>query len=248
LKGIKMKRTERDVYYYDLKVDSRAKLAPIPKLSEIASVWIDTFRDENCIILRDIGTIKYRIGDIQLKKEDDLLEILIRRSDVNAPDPAFSNFKTGKLRIAKKHAKEAGDTGAHLIVSLKPEKNNPNTYLCMLEGMPYISHSIIPSILNTITRYACKSETATFEYEDPSGARTRTGDPKMRSHQPKIELNGHMAENFKEDIERGEIRGLELIQRRGQIQLGSDPYLIEDLACPPKTDPFAMLGFGSKTC
>lgn len=221
-----MKNSERTIYLYDLKVEKRAVHAQVPPLVDICNVWEAAFNAEKATHFREKETVVYRIGDMQVDDAGDTVTLLIRRSDLSAPEAAYSRFDTGKLRIAKKTKKEGGDTAAHLVISLKSEKGAPGTYLALLEGIPHISHHFVQALLNRIIRSSCKADESTFTYSDPSGATTRNG-PKRHPFKPLVKLRGHIADDFGTDLENGTVSNIELVSAEEMAPLGGNKYLSE---------------------
>jgi hypothetical protein len=223
-----VKRTERQIFCYDLTVTARAKHAVPPPLSDIVGVWQAMYAAGECSHERDKGNVIYRIGDITVDNITQTVRILLRRCDIDAANAVYSHRTTGVPRVATRHVDEGGDRAAHLVVSLKHEKDKPTVYLCHLEGMPGISHRLVQAALNSIIKNAITSKKSTFNYPDPSGARLRSGDPKMHSFHPGIELIGHQSEALVQDIENGQLHNITLVDQRPQNQLGGNQYLIEN--------------------
>lgn len=222
-----MKRTERTLYFYDLHIGSRAVHARPPLISELVDAWRAMFQDQDAVILRDRGAIVFRVGDLRIDEETQMLSILIRKSDQNAPDAAYSDVDTGKIRFVRKNENEGGDTAAHFVVSLLPEADKPDTHMSMLEGVAGITHRHVQPLLNAVIRVACNHDPERFTYPDASGARHRDGSEKRHKFQPKIELRGHISENLTRDIERGKVQGLELTRSGAAAVFGGDQFLSE---------------------
>lgn len=237
-----MKRNERVVYFYDLHVKSQAKHAKVPSLNELYDVWDDVQSNGGFVLQREKGTVTYRIGDMKIENND-MLVMLVRKCDQNAPDATYSNVNTGSFRTAPKKPDEGGDTAAHLCISLKVQTGEPDTYLCLMEGVTGLSHRHVQPLLNNIIRKVCKDDPATFKYAHPSGAKDADGNPVTTSFVPLVELKGHMAENFARDIELGKVTGVELVKQAQQTAVGGSAYLKEkesalrievDKKIPPK--------------
>lgn len=222
-----MQRNERQVFNYDLLVTRRTELAPYPSLEDIAVAWEQMFIASRASHARERGTILYRIGDLLLDHDRGLLKILIRRGDINAPNPFFSHRQTGVTRAITRDAQEDAERAAHLIISTLPQTNAPNSYLCHLEGVPGISHRQVQAMLNSILKAAIRAGTATFDFPDPAGARRRDGIPKTTTFIPTIELLGHPSAAAVNDLEQGQIQSITLIDRRPHNQLGGNRYLTE---------------------
>lgn len=221
-----LKSTQRTIYYYDLVVEKSAIHAITPGIGALADVWEKAFTSTTFHNIRERGRVIYRVGDMSIDWTQGILKCLIRRTDITASDAAYSNMKNGAFRHIPKAEDEGGDTAAHLVISLLPEKDKVNTYLCFLEGVPAISHRFIQPLFNNAISAACKN-TNVFEYDDASGAKNRDGKPKRHSFVPRITLRGHLSESAIQDLESGTVSRIELVKSRVGTQLGGDPYLQE---------------------
>ena len=150
-----MRSTERYVSYHDLVVKNRAKHAPIPPIGRIVELWQKYGKDGALVHERDKGTLRYRIGDMNLNATKGLVVLLVRRAEKNAPNATFSDLETGVLRVAEEEY-EGGDSAAHVVLALGPHE--PNTYLCLIESVSGLSHRIVQGLLNDLVRQACKGQ------------------------------------------------------------------------------------------
>lgn len=224
-----LKRTERQIFSYDLVVNARARHAKPPPLAEIAHVWKLMYDKGICSHEREKGEVVYRIGDMSLEDDEDgVLRLLLRRCDTNAANAVYSHRHTGEPRVAERTDDEGGDRAAHLVISLQHETNKPASYLCHLEGVPGLSHRLVQATLNAVLKQAIRSESVTFSYPDPSGARLRDGSPKVTAFTPTVELIGHPSDALIQDIENGKLQNITLIDQRPKRQLGGNQYLIEN--------------------
>jgi len=128
-----LKRSERQVFAYDITVGARAQNAPPPPLQEIINAWQAMYNVGDCSHEREKGAVIYRIGDIDIDQQGQIARILIRRCDTNAANAVYSHRHTGVPRIAAKQADEGGDRAAHLVLSLAEQSGQPNHYLCTLK-------------------------------------------------------------------------------------------------------------------
>lgn len=223
-----LKRTERQIFSYDLTVVARAQHAMPPPLTEIVAAWKSMYNAGDCSHEREKGSVIYRIGDIEVNENADIVRILLRRCDTNAANAVYSHRHTGVSRVAERTAEEGGDRAAHLVMSLRHEANKPANYLCHLEGVSGLSHRLIQATLNSVLKQAVKTERANFRYPDPGGARLRTGEPKTTAFMPTVELLGHPSPTLIQDIEGGQLHDITLIDQRPQSLFGGSRYLVEN--------------------
>ena len=222
-----LKRTERQVFAYDLIVAARAQNAPPPPLDQIVAAWQAMYNAGDCSHDREKGSVIYRIGDIDIDQQNQIARILLRRCDTNAANAVYSHRHTGVPRIAAKHADEGGDRAAHMVLSLAQQTSQPNHYLCHLEGVAGLSHRLIQATLNAVLRRAFTDNRAAFAYADPNGARVRGGGAKMHSFVPSVELEGHLSQALIHDLENGTIENVILVNSQTHNNLGGNQYLVE---------------------
>lgn len=222
-----MRRTEREVFTYDIAVRSRSKLAVPPPLEEVLVALSTSVANNLALIERDRGSLIYRIGEIRMDHATQTATLLIRRGDTNASNAVYSDRRTGASRVAERRDDEVGDRAAHLVVSMTPEVARPGRYLAHLEGVPGIGHRVVQSLLNKAIRNAIIGHHASFTYDDPAGARDRQGNLKTHAFQPLIELLGHPKDSLIQDLEQGTVSEITLIDGRPKGLLGGNQYLDE---------------------
>lgn len=233
-----LKRTERRIYCYDLRVTTRAAHATPPPLADIVAAWETMYRNGDCAHERDKGRVVYRIGDIAVDSSSQIVSVLLRRGDPEASNAVYSHRHTGSVRVAARQPDENGDRAAHIVISLKQESKRPGSYLMHLEGISGISHQIVQSVLNAVLKKAIKSNSATFEYDDAAGARNKTGAVRRHTFTPTIELLGHPCKDLEGDIANGRVSEIVLVDQRPKAQLGGNKYLYEvEKSVKVKADP-----------
>lgn len=223
-----LRRTERQIFSYDLMVQARARHATPPPLADIVTAWQTMFNLGECSHAREKGSVIYRIGDMSVDNAGQVASILLRRCDTNAANAVYSHKVTGVPRIVEQEDDEGGDRAAHLVVSLQHERGKPASYLCHLEGVPGLSHRLVQATLNAVLKQSISTERASFVYPDPGGARDRDGNPKTNRFIPSIEMVGHPSPALVNDIERGQLHDIILVDQRPQNQLGGNQYLVEN--------------------
>ncbi|WP_309621939.1 hypothetical protein [Novosphingobium sp.] len=222
-----MKRTERQIYIYDVSVRSRSRHAVPPPLSDVIVALRAAVDGQLAVIERDRGTIIYRIGELEVDDIANTVTLLIRRGDTNASNAVYSHRVTGASRVAEREEDEVGDRAAHLVISLVSESARPGRYLAHLEGVPAIGHRVVQALLNRAVSQATKNNLSFFSYDDPAGARDHQGSLKTHPFVPLIELLGHPHENLINDLEQGTVSQITLIDARPKGQLGGNQYLEE---------------------
>jgi hypothetical protein len=222
-----LKSTERQIYGYDILISKRATHAVPPTMAAIVNALDIMGKSGAAVHAREKDTVLYRIGEINVDAGRQVARILIRRCDKNAANAAYSSFSTGALDIKKKAADQGGDKAAHLVVSLIEETGKPHTYLAHLEGVPGISHTFVQALFNAVIRDAAKKDPAMFRYPDPSGAKTKGGEIKTSPFVPHIELQGHLSDEFKSDVENGVLSEIMLVQHTAKQKFGGSAYLVE---------------------
>lgn len=233
-----LKRTERQIFCYDLLIGARAQHATPPPLQALYDAWKEMFDAGTCSHEREKGAVIYRIGDMDIDTGNNIARILLRRCDTNAANAVYSNRHTGAPRIVPQKPDEGGDKAAHLVISLSHEANKPSSYLCHLEGVPGLSHRLVQATLNAVLKKAIHAKKDRFVYPDPNGARLRNGDPKTTAFTPTLELVGHPSTSLIQHLESGKLNDIRLIDQRPHSRLGGNQYLVEsERQIKVKVDP-----------
>jgi hypothetical protein len=222
-----LKRTERQIFCYDLIIAARAQHATPPSLQALYDAWKDMFDAGTCSHEREEGAVIYRIGDMDIDVGNGVARILLRRCDTNAANAVYSHRHTGTPRIVPQQPEEGGDRAAHLVISLRNEANKPSSYLCHLEGVPGLSHRLVQATLNAVLKKAIQAQKDLFVYPDPGGARLRNGNPKTTPFTPTLELIGHPSASLIQHLEDGRLHDVRLIDQRPHSRLGGNQFLVE---------------------
>lgn len=216
-----LKRTERQILCFDFILKTQSSLAIIPAMDKVIREITQHFSNQtlssySCNNQRTV----YKIGDIQCDNTTDVVMILIRKCDLDASDAVYSNIKTNSARIITKTKDEGSDLACHLVISLKPKQNTPNTYLCHMENIRGISRVCITRLFNSILK------TINFEYSDPSGARLGNGEFKQKTFHLSVEMMAHKSKILEQDIINGSLTGITLVSDSDlNLPLGGDKYL-----------------------
>ncbi len=165
------------------------------------------------------------IADIQCK--DNLAQILINRSDKNVTDVVFSDVEKKKRRVIKKEDGEGNDYSAHIVWTLERVDGLPDTYLFLLELSPGLGSRKIESFINYLLRKAKKDNPRDFSIKSPEGNVDSKGRIVKINVSYKIELHGHISDQFKEELERGRITFLELYTPKHNIPFDDYSYTTE---------------------
>ena len=222
-----MRRTERRIYSYEVRVGKKANLAPFAPLEDIAASWTSLHGINDTADERERGDLVDRIGDGAGDQVARVVKILIRRGDIHASNPFFHDRATGNTRAVVRSLTEDGERAAHLVISLDAETNQPNIYLCHLEGVPGISHRQVQAMLNRLISRAKRAGLVNFDYPDPSGARHRDGSPRLLPSTPRIDLEGVPSSSLLNDIEHGVLQEMTLVDRSPRNRVGGNQYLVE---------------------
>lgn len=222
-----MKSTERDLFFYDLKIHSRADHAIMPPIEDIMSIWRQEYENDRCTLDREQGSVKFILSDIQFDEVNFVLTLLVRRISANSPNAAYGSFRQiREERVIEKEEDEGGARAAHIFISTRLEVDKPNTYLCLLEGVQELSHRHVEPLLNRMTRNAQKNSVV-FSYPDPSNAKIPGGKIKIHPFIPFISLRGHPSEQLLADIAGGQIQHIDLINEQAQVQIAGGQFVHE---------------------
>lgn len=223
-----LRRTERKVHCYELKITATNVHARPPKLEKLAELWFEAITTYKSFYYpREKQTVAYRIGDAEIDTTNQILTLLVRKCDMNTANAVYSSLPTGQLRVAERFDDEGSDRAAHVVVSLKSKSDYEHAYVCHIEDVPGVGHASIVATLNAYIKNALRFDKERFTFQDPSGARNKKGELLEKPFEPKILLVGELSNSFRSDIENGKIKKITLLTGKLRNPLGGSPYLTE---------------------
>ncbi|MEP7239786.1 MAG: hypothetical protein ABI697_02760, partial [Devosia sp.] len=161
-----LKNSERSFYFFDCEVVSGVAGAPLPTMEEIVGIWQSYYSKDRAITPIRKNTAHLVLGDLRIDTSKDIATLLIRLSDLQAPNAVYSDVQRGTYKEHHKSAAEGSDMGAHVLVSTVPEKGSPNVYLAMVEGVPGVTYQEVRRLLNRVLRYQYHDDPSAFEFDD----------------------------------------------------------------------------------
>ncbi|GAW87290.1 conserved hypothetical protein [Bathymodiolus platifrons methanotrophic gill symbiont] len=145
---------------------------------------------------------------------DDIISILINKSDKGISDPIFTIPKENKRRTAEKTEEEGQDFSSHIVIKLPNKDIDPA--LVIIEQCHGLSVSTIKELLDNIINDAKKISPDKFKQMHPDGSVDNDGNPKKYDVIFKSEFDGHISNELKDDLNHGKIRSIELITDKDQ--------------------------------
>lgn len=189
---------KRWIFFYDIRIEPSSDIGPSIPMPYIMDNLLVRQNDGDAVKLINNETAAIRINDMKIDKKNKIAFLLIQYSDKSVADPAFGNLITGELRVEPKLEGEGIAVSAHLAISLDPIEQRGNVYLSLIEEVTGISRSKITPFFNSEFRHSCR-----FKFTDPNG--------KKRSCRPLAKMYGHPSQSLIDDLKRGELRHIELI-------------------------------------
>ena len=209
-----MKKTERLVFYYDLSISAKSRTFDAPKPISVKKAFE----------LIQLVPLNQRTKNLAKGNEllymsdfewtDDIISILINKSDKGISDPIFTIPKENKRRTAEKIEEEGQDFSSHIVIKLPNKDIGPA--LVIIEHCPGLNVSTIKTLLNNIINDAKKISPDQFKQMHPDGSVDNDGKPKKYDVTFKCELDGHISNELKYDVDHGKIQTIELITDKEQ--------------------------------
>lgn len=221
-----MKKTERLVFYYDLSISASSRTFEAPKPVTVRKVFE----------LIQLVPLDQRLKELSKGREllyvsdwdwtDDVISVLVNKSDKGMSDPVFTVPKEKKRRTAEKHEEEGQDFSVHLVIRLPDNDLDPA--LVIIEYCAGLSAFTVQKLLNQILIDAKKLVPDEFEQLHPDGAVDNNGKPKKYNVTFKCELNGHISDDLQYDLDHGKVQSIELITEKEQYtHFDEDGYIKE---------------------
>lgn len=166
------------------------------------------------------------VADWDWPEGEDAISILVNKSDKSISDPVFTIPREKKRRTAEKEDKEGQDFSIHMVVRL-PE-NDLSPALVIFEYCPGLTAFTVQKLLNGILKDAKKLSPAKFEQIHPDGSLDEKGKPKKYNVTFKCDLDGHVSDALKSDLDNGKLHSIELITDREQhTPFDEDGFIVE---------------------
>jgi len=222
-----VKNNERQFFIYDVEAYSGKSGAQVPSMQTLAQVWSrhavagtaqHPIRNNSATLL---------IGDVVVDAANRIVTILVRISDTASPNSVYSDPSTALFQEHPKTGRTGGDVGAHVLVSLAPERGRPNIYTCAVERVPGLGSELVQRILNRVLRNQFSSDPTLFSYPHPLGAVDANQRPLRETSLPLLEFRGRPAQDFIDDINSGKLNGITLIREETATPVGGVPYLVK---------------------
>ncbi|MBE0403091.1 hypothetical protein [Halomonas citrativorans] len=213
---------ERWVQFHELVLRSEPADAPTILLKEVIPYLEKIVNDGEAFQLRNNERSAYRITDYSQNRQKghpEALVLLFQYADQDATDPVFADLQTGELRHEPKLQGEGVAVSAHAAIGLTPIEGKPDTYPFLLEVVPGLGRSNVDPFLKKQIKDAAEG---LFDYHDESA------DAK-KPYRPSTELLGTPSKSFVDELEKGQLAGVELIKRiQNAESLDEEGYFYEE--------------------
>lgn len=202
---------ERDILFFDLKTNTISRKfnnLPPKNISFLIGQLKELYDNKEAFHQYRNKTETLYIADISI--EENHVKILINRSDKKVADIILSDLEKNTRRLIEKVDGEGNDYSTHIIVSFNAPLSQPNTHLFLLELSPGLGRAKIELFLNALIRKCKKKNPDQFTMNNPDGSVDSHGEQKKIKISSRIELHGHLSDEFKTELANGTIDFLEL--------------------------------------
>ncbi len=220
-----MKANFRQIFVYNLDIESGKRGAVLPSMEDLIAILNRRRLDGLAHLSISNGEIDLALGDITIDDRNHQATVLIRHSDKNAAESAYSNILGNTFTAHRKNQQEGGETGVHLFISLAVERTMPNRHTCIIEKVPNIDVALIRRFLNRLIHDEYDTVPDSFTYPNPAGQRTRVGDIALDRCLPRLEFEGRPSQTLADDVEQGRLTGITLSRAVAQTPVGGVAFL-----------------------
>jgi len=207
--GVRMKRFERTVSFYDLRMSasSRTFEAPASISTARALRLLKSLPEENRIKGYRKDEHIYYIKDLRFVGGN--FEMLINKCDRQLADPRFSDPRNSTWRTAAREDGEGLDFSCHLII--RPSEDPLEPALAILENATGLSIMNVQRFLSGLLRDVEDINPGAFEFPHPDGSVDTKGVPKKYRARFTFTFDGHPSDELVKSLREGRINGIELI-------------------------------------
>ncbi|MEN5129142.1 hypothetical protein [Pseudomonas alloputida] len=141
--------------------------------------------------------------------------LLINRCDPSAPDSVYSNPESKERKVNEKLPGQGAEFSAHLILDTKPVKGK-DYYFCIIEAAygSGLGSSAIANYFAHVIRHCKKQNPSLFKIPNIDGSCNKKGEQNKVHLAHEVELQGHISDTFKADLQSGALGGIELISHK----------------------------------
>lgn len=221
-----MKKHERVIYHYDLKMVASSRTFSQPAVLEIRRAFklLELVPEHLRATKRARGAETFYISDVQVT--DTYAKLLLNKSDKNMPDPVFSVPSKRSRRTAAKQIEEGQDFACHVVVKLPPTREL--IALMLVEKTTGLSTPMVVMLLNRVLRMARNYSPKDFIQMHPDGSIGPNGKPSTINVMHRFEAMGQLSETLEADLNNGELKGIELTTHKLQTGIDVTGYLTEE--------------------
>ncbi len=203
----------RWAYYYDFSLESYPKDAPRFDFEEVIVRVESLWKNDKAVHKYRNQEVTIRIKDLKINTDN--FALLLHLSDIKASDPAFSNTKTGDVRVESKKADEGMGAACHILFQRSCLKGKKGWHLSLIEEVVGIPKSMIEQFLNFLFRASCQTT-----YKKIGS------DSRGNICRPKASFAGHASSTLKESLTHSALQGITLLTHNEGEYIDDDKELL----------------------
>jgi hypothetical protein len=220
-----MDKKHRYVYFYDVKIKTETSARGVTNVNQstlssaLHAVTQSNPKNKHFSYQKD--TLHFYIADWHFDAELNQYHILINKSDRNSTNPIFSdptrvdNHNRIYRREVVKDGAEGLDQSSHIIIQL--DQNTPFKGLLLLERGALAGAIHMQTLLTRLISESKVNSPQFFIQNHPNGAIVK-GVPQTINTYYSIEVDGHIADSFEDDLTNGSFKELVLISEQPVAQ------------------------------
>ncbi|WP_028763588.1 hypothetical protein [Shewanella colwelliana] len=249
------KKNERTILFLDLHLQTKTTT---PKITGLTNRFTLDELFNKVKAIREANNVNLVRGSENNKKEIYLADIeqdLVKRCWtllVNITDTTLADEVHRKIggdeETRKVNAKENGvgtDFSSHIIIKSDPEPDGSWTVL--YEQSTALPIKLVASYLNELFKRVAKSSKDDFEIDHPKNAVDKKGNIKKINTYCHCHFNGHVSDQFRSDLNGGNLKNITLITGEIKSVVGYDAQKhtsIKEVQLPIQIDKDAILKAG----
>lgn len=207
-----MDKRHRYVYFFDLKVETHSTARNVKKCFQqpiadiLARIHSSNPKGRHYSYKKD--SLHFYVADWQFDPSLNLFNILINKSDGNSADPTFTDVTKNTRRVISKEDGEGLDQSSHII--LKPLAGEQYKMQLLLERGALIGSYHLKALFGRLVSDSRHTSPDFFIQNHPDGEVVK-GSPKKMNMRYSVEVDGHISDNFEDDLSKGVFKDIELI-------------------------------------
>lgn len=249
------KKNERTILFLDLHIKTKTTS---PKITNLPNSFTLNELMEKIEVLRELNNVNVLLGagdnqkeiylaDIEQDKSNDCWKLLVNITDTTLADEVHRDIG-GSDNTRKVYSKTNGvgtDFSSHIMIKQTLQANG--SWIVLFEQSSALPVKLVARYLNELFRRLAHNNKDDFQIDHPKNKLEKNGDVKKINTYYNCYFNGHISQQFQDDLNGGSLKSVTLITDQINSVVGYDAQKhtsIKEVQLPIQIDKGDILKAG----